>query len=301
MAELTECQICLERYNKTNKMPKILSCGHTFCKECLTKQKNKYNKLQCSICREVQETSDPEKLITNRAFYDLLYIPKEETFENSIISENPNIIKKDSNNISFKIIMIGPSFSGKTCLVRRFVTKKFSDDYKVTVGFDFMTYNLEIEGKTINLQLWDTAGTEMFQSLTSSYYRNCFGALVVFDVGDRKSFNSLDTWIKYYRENRDKNMEELLYLVGNKIDIGKKRVISKKEAEEYMEKEDLKNYFEASAKTGDNVDKIFNSIGKDLFDKYIKNKNKNNIIVEKKEIKLSNSKNKNKNKKKKKC
>ena len=274
MSELTDCPICLERYNKTEKVPKILNCGHTFCKECLIKQKNKYGKLECSICRE-NIKNDPEQLITNRTIFDLLYTPKIE--ENNIYERSISNSITDEK-LNFKIIMIGPANSGKTSIVRRYVDKKFNDDYKVTVGFDYMNKEITIGKKKINIQLWDTAGTEMFQSLSSSYYRNSYGALVVFDVLDRKSFESLNTWINYYREHRDHNYEELIYLIGNKID-SKDRVISKKEAMDFMEENNLKEYYESSAKKGDNIDNIFNNIAKDLIKIYGDNNNNKSMRI----------------------
>lgn len=274
MSELTDCPICLERYNKTEKVPKILNCGHTFCKECLIKLKNKYGKLECSICRE-NIKNDPEQLITNRTIFDLLYTPKIE--ENNIYERSISNSITDEK-LNFKIIMIGPANSGKTSIVRRYVDKKFNDDYKVTVGFDYMNKEITIGKKKINIQLWDTAGTEMFQSLSSSYYRNSYGALVVFDVLDRKSFESLNTWINYYREHRDHNYEELIYLIGNKID-SKDRVISKKEAMDFMEENNLKEYYESSAKKGDNIDNIFNNIAKDLIKIYGNNNNNKSVRI----------------------
>lgn len=274
MSELTDCPICLERYNKTEKVPKILNCGHTFCKECLIKLKNKYGKLECSICRE-NIKNDPEQLITNRTIFDLLYTPKIE--ENNIYERSISNSITDEK-LSFKIIMIGPANSGKTSIVRRYVDKKFNDDYKVTVGFDYMNKDITIGKKKINIQLWDTAGTEMFQSLSSSYYRNSYGALVVFDVLDRKSFESLNTWINYYREHRDQKYEELIYLIGNKID-SKDRVISKKEAMDFMEENNLKEYYESSAKKGDNIDNIFNNIAKDLIKIYGNNNNNKSVRI----------------------
>ena len=274
MSELTDCPICLERYNKTEKVPKILNCGHTFCKECLIKLKNKYGKLECSICRE-NIKNDPEQLITNRTIFDLLYTPKIE--ENNIYERSISNSITDEK-LSFKIIMIGPANSGKTSIVRRYVDKKFNDDYKVTVGFDYMNKEITIGKKKVNIQLWDTAGTEMFQSLSNSYYRNSCGALVVFDVLDRKSFESLNTWINYYREHRDQKYEELIYLIGNKID-SKDRVISKKEAMDFMEENNLKEYYESSAKKGDNIDNIFNNIAKDLIKIYGNNNNNKSVRI----------------------
>ena len=262
MSELAECPICFERFNRTEKMPKILSCGHTFCKSCLIKQKQKFNQLSCPVCRESQKINDPEQLITNRTIYDLLYNPTE------ILDDTQN-----TSSFEYKVIMIGPAASGKTSLVRRYITKEFSEDYYVTVGLDYQIKKIEIGEKIVNLNIWDTAGTEIFQSLTRSYYRKCHAAIVVFDINDEKSFESLGTWIKFYRENKEPLMKDMLYLVGNKIDVGM-NVISDKEAKKYLKENNLKKYFKTSAKNGDNVDKLFEEIAKDLFEnyKYIKNK-----------------------------
>ena len=181
MAELTECPICSERYNRTIKMPKILSCGHSFCKECLIKSLKYSQELLCSICRQKQNVKDPEQLITNRAIYDLLYNTTNiDKLNNTVSSISSSDISEPE--ISFKTIMIGPAFSGKTSLMKRYIFKKFSEDYQVTVGLDFQCKTIKMNGKAFNMQIWDTAGTEMFQSLSASYYRNSTGAIVVFDV-----------------------------------------------------------------------------------------------------------------------
>ena len=153
--------------------------------------------------------------------------------------------------------------------MKRYIFQNFSDDYKVTVGFDFQTKIFEMNNKIINLNIWDTAGTEIFQSLTVSFYRNSAAAIVVFDIGDQKSFDSLDTWIDFYRENQVKLKEnkQLIYLVGNKIDMDN-RVISSEQAKYYMKSKRLTNYFEVSAKRGDNVDNLFNCIAQDIFKIY---------------------------------
>lgn len=256
-----------ERYNRTEKSPKILSCGHTFCKDCLIKSLKYSKNLSCSICRQNQNIKEPEQLITNRTIYDLLYNTTNVNEINNSISSLSS--SEEKAQISFKIIMIGPAYSGKTSLVRRYIFKEFSDNYNVTVGLDFQSKTIQMNGKCISLQIWDTAGTEMFQSLTASYYRNSSGAIVVFDVTDEKSFESLDIWIKFYRENKDTTKEDLIYLVGNKVDLDN-RVISEKQAKNYLISKGLKNYFEVSAKRGDNVDKLFNSLAKDIFQIYSK-------------------------------
>ena len=123
MSELTECPICSERYNRTVKMPKILSCGHTFCKECLVKSLNYSQDLLCSICRQKQNIMKPEQLITNRTIYDLLYnTTNVENLNKSMTSLNS--LKKEEE-ISIKIVMIGQACSGKTSLVRRYYIENF--------------------------------------------------------------------------------------------------------------------------------------------------------------------------------
>ena len=297
MSELIECPICSERYNRTIKMPKILSCGHSFCKECLIKSLKYSPELLCSICRQKQNVIDPEQLITNRTIYDLLYNTTNlDQLNNTASSISSSDVSEPE--ISFKIILIGPAFSGKTCLVKRYIFKKFSEDYQVTVGLDFQSKTIKMNGKVFKMQIWDTAGTEIFQSLTTSYYRNSAGAIVVFDVGNKESFESLDTWIDFYRESNS-TKEDLIYLVGNKIDINN-RVISKEKAENYKNSKGLTNYFEASAKRGDNVEYLFNCIAQDIMKVHSKlfNEEKKGKKEKKKQIILTGN---NSKKEKKKC
>ena len=171
--KLTECQICFERYNKTNKEPKILSCEHTFCKECLIKSIKAVEEINCFICRAKQSEKDVEKYPPNRLVYDLLYQP---------------IVGIEDVKQGFKVILIGPANSGKTSLIRQYIYKLFKKEYNVIVGLDFDYKNVKIENRIIKLQIWDTAGTEMFKSImSSSFIRNSHVAIVVFDVINKKS------------------------------------------------------------------------------------------------------------------
>jgi small GTP-binding protein len=279
MSELTQCPICFERFNITDKDLKILSCGHTFCKECLFKQKEKENIFKCSICRRIQNFDNPEEITSNRTIYDLLYNPKQENDDN-----NDNSLQSLDNSekpIVFKFIVIGPPSAGKSCLVARYIDKAFSDKYSMTVGFDFKVKKFKYNNKKVHLEIFDTAGTENYQSIARNYYRGSFGALVVFDVCNKTFFENLDFWIDCYRENRDESKEELIYLVGNKIDKEKEeREVSKEEIKDFMKNHKIMNYFECSAKTGENVDNIFQNIINDLarfylinnkYKKYVKN------------------------------
>ena len=274
MSKKTECPICFERFDNSTKAPKILSCGHTFCLECLKKDLNKTQQLKCSICRKVQEINDADQLITNRTIYDLLYEPLENEEENT----EYNITLGEIEFIEVKIIMIGPPSSGKTSFIRRYIDKSFIDKYNVTVGLDFKSIKYQFGNKIINLQIWDTAGTEMFQSIAVNYYRKSFAALLVFDVCNKEYFEGLDYWVNTYREYNDYENKNI-YLIGNKIDLNK-REISQNDIDNFMEKNHLNKYFEASAKTGQNVDEIFNKVISDINANY-KNRQKNISLNEK--------------------
>ena len=256
MSKVTECSICLERYNNSKKIPKVLHCGHTFCQECLLKtKKNSDNILECPICRKKELFSNVNDLSTNRVIYDLLYNP---TQEEDLVIQEKNI---------YKIIIIGSAFTGKTSLLQRCIKKKFSEEYHVTLGADFQSYKIKIDDEYICLNIWDTAGTEKFQSIHKIYYMKSYAAIIVFDVGNRDSFESILTWISFYKKNKSKELKEIMYLVGNKIDIGNKREVSKEEAEQFAKLNNLK-YYEASAKNGDNVEKLFYDLAEEITREY---------------------------------
>ena len=281
--KITECPICMERFNKTNKQPKILNCGHTFCKNCLIEQKNKSQNLICSICRENEIINDPEKIATNRAIYDLLYDP----LQTLQIDQENYLGDENKKHIDFTIIMLGPPSSGKTSLVRRYIDKLFSEKYEVTVGLDFKYKKFNYKDYIIRLQIFDTAGTETFQSIAANYYKRSFGALIVFDLSDKEYFESLDSWINNYKENRDDRKDELIYLIGNKCDLDK-REIQKEDIVDLMRKHNLKKYYEVSAKTGKNVDTVFVDIAKDLIKLYLDNNRYSNftknIVLKKNDV-----------------
>ena len=130
----------------------------------------------------------------------------------------------------FKILTIGESGVGKTCILRRFVENKFLKNHLATIGIDFKTKNIEIDGTPIKLKIWDTAGQERFRNITNQYYKGADGIILVFDVTDQKSFEKIKEWMSQIKANTQADQIGLV-LLGNKCDI-EPRTISKNDGEE---------------------------------------------------------------------
>ncbi|CAN1259166.1 Ras-related protein RABD2b [Linum perenne] len=123
----------------------------------------------------------------------------------------------------FKLLLIGDSGVGKSCLLLRFADDSYLDSYISTIGVDFKIRTVEQDGKTIKLQIWDTAGQERFRTITSSYYRGAHGIIVVYDVTDLESFNNVKQWLSEIDRYASENVNKLL--VGNKSDLTANRVV----------------------------------------------------------------------------
>lgn len=153
-----------------------------------------------------------------------------------------------------KVVMVGDSGVGKTCLMRRFTENRWSESFISTIGVDFAIKTLEINGKRTKLQIWDTAGQERFRNITSSYYRGGNLILVVFDVCSLESFNHVERWLEEVRHHAAEDAP--VVLVANKIDMGGKRVVSEDQIKSLANKLSLP-FMEASAKSARNVDAVF--------------------------------------------
>ncbi|CAG9310565.1 unnamed protein product [Blepharisma stoltei] len=185
----------------------------------------------------------------------------------------------------FKFIIIGETSVGKSCLMLSFTDKKFRQQHDLTLGVEFGTKIMELEGEKIKLQLWDTAGSEKFRSVTRSYYRAAAGALLVFDITRRDTFNRLSEWLNEARLNGNPSMTVML--VGNKIDLNSQREVTYEEANKFAMDNNLL-YAEASAKTGVGVREAFvdtaKAILKRINEKVIDTENKAyGITVKKKQ------------------
>ena len=155
----------------------------------------------------------------------------------------------------FKYIIIGDAAVGKSNLLLRYAHGQFKPEYQLTIGVEFRAKNVVIRNKTYRIQIWDTAGQENFRSITRAYYKNSVCALVVYDISSRDSFNNVSTWIEDCRNNSSEKI--FMVLIGNKSDLADKRQVSTEEGRELAEKYEMK-FYETSAKTGENVNDIFN-------------------------------------------
>jgi len=167
--------------------------------------------------------------------------------------------------ILLKVIILGDSGVGKTSLMNQYVNKKFSASYKATIGADFLTKEVHVDDRLVTMQLWDTAGQERFQSLGVAFYRGADCCVLVYDVNNSKSFDTLDSWRDEFliqASPRDPDLFPFVVL-GNKIDVEEsKRMISQKRAMTFCQSKGGIPYFETSAKEAINVEQAFEVIAR---------------------------------------
>lgn len=176
----------------------------------------------------------------------------------------------------YKVILVGDSGVGKTCLLSMYVKGVCSQTIP-TIAVEFCTKEIRLaDGTIIKVQLWDTAGQERFKSLAMNYYRKAYGILLLFDVTKRNSFESCRNYLEEVRRNSDKDC--VIYLIGNKIDLEYDRQISQSEAQLFANREKIK-YIETSAIKNKKVEEAFTMLLNDVYQKK-KEKEKNNLIVE---------------------
>ena len=209
---------------------------------------------------------------------------------------NYEILTEDVGNVnfSFKIIVIGDSGVGKSCLTLRGTKNHFKDFYSPTIGFEFLSFNIRINDQIVKLQIWDTCGQEIYRSLISSFYRNSSLAIIVYSIDSLESFENLESWLDEIKSQTHPNLK--IFLVGNKADLEERRRVDKTLAEELVKEHNLDFFIETSAKTGLNAQEIFIKASKILLEegkKYLENEA--NMNTEKSTITLKQEENESEN------
>jgi len=176
-----------------------------------------------------------------------------------------------------KLLLIGDSGVGKSCLLLRFSEDSFIPSFITTIGIDFKIRTVELDGKRIKLQIWDTAGQERFRTITTAYYRGAMGILLVYDVTDEKSFSNIRNWIKNIEQHATESVNKML--IGNKCDWVEKRVIDFEKGKALADEYGIK-FVETSAKTSQNVDDAFLTLAKDIKKRLIDTADPTNTTIQ---------------------
>uniref|UniRef100_A0A8C9IFD0 small monomeric GTPase n=2 Tax=Piliocolobus tephrosceles TaxID=591936 RepID=A0A8C9IFD0_9PRIM len=173
----------------------------------------------------------------------------------------------------FKLLLIGDSGVGKTCLLFRFSEDAFNTTFISTIGIDFKIRTIELDGKKIKLQIWDTAGQERFRTITTAYYRGAMGIMLVYDITNEKSFDNIKNWIRNIEEHASSDVERMI--LGNKCDMNDKRQVSKERGEKLAIDYGIK-FLETSAKSSANVEEAFFTLARDIMTKLNRKMNDSN-------------------------
>ena len=199
---------------------------------------------------------------------------------------NVNELNPNEELINYKIILVGDSSVGKTCLLMRAVNNKFTENYQATIGFEFLLMYFQVNNVKIKLQIWDTCGQEIYRSLIQGFYRNTAATIIVFSKTDRRSFDNLGSWVKDVKNNTEQEIP--LFLVGNKCDVENNLIeVTKEEGEQFMKQYNLKYYSDISAKTGYKVLDTFEEVAKTVYKDFCSKRNTkqkmNKMTLEKKD------------------
>jgi len=185
----------------------------------------------------------------------------------------------------FKLLLIGNSSVGKSCILLRFSDNIFNDNFLPTIGVDFKIRTFDLQSKTIKMQIWDTAGQERFKTITSSYYRGAHGVILVYDITDRQSFKDLENWLLETEKHASEDIVKIL--VGNKNDLESSRVVTFNEGKNFAINNGME-FIETSAKGNINIEEAFFTIARKIKEKVQKFEEKQTTDQTKKN-KLNNS------------
>ena len=186
-----------------------------------------------------------------------------------------------SDDCVYKVLLLGDSTVGKTCFLLRYCDKTFQEAHLSTIGLDYRLKTMTLEnGKNIKLQIWDTAGQDRFRAITKNYYKGANGIILIYDVTNMQSYENVKNWIAQIKEEANQNV--LIYLAGNKIDVSEDLRVVKTEDGKKIADEFKLPFYETSAKSGTNVNKIFEELVVNIDEVYSKletpkNEIKNNL------------------------
>ena len=183
-------------------------------------------------------------------------------------------ISGDKYDINFKIIVIGNSGVGKSCLTLKATQDIFKEDFASTIGFQFFSFHVKINDKILKLQIWDTCGQEIYRSLISSFYRNASLAMMVYAINSKESFSHIETWLKEVKLQSNPDIK--IFLIGNKADLSEEREVSSEEAKQFKDESGIHFFNEASAKSGLNAQEVFVEAAKLLYSEHLKYKQRAN-------------------------
>ena len=170
-------------------------------------------------------------------------------------------------DLVYKILLLGDSEVGKSCFLMRYADNVFVDNYITTIGLDYKLKYVQLDsGQVIKVQLWDTAGQDRYRTIAKNYYKGSHGILLLYDVTKTSSFENIREWIKDIRE--EVYEKAIIFLIGNKIDKKDQIKIKTEDAEKLAEEFNIP-FFEASAKSGENVDEIFKALYKKISEVYV--------------------------------
>jgi Ras-related protein Rab-2A len=210
-------------------------------------------------------------------------IKKEDFNEISKSKEEDNEINEDNKynaeilnlpnefseyHINFKVIVIGNSSVGKTCITNQATKNFFPNNYQATIGMEIYSLFLRIDRKIIKLQIWDTCGQEIYRSLITNFYRSSSLAIIVYAINKKETFKDLGLWIKELKLNNSPDTK--IILVGNKLDLQNDRQITYEEGQQFADDYGFIDFFETSAKTGENIKKMFIKIANILYEDHLK-------------------------------
>jgi len=194
---------------------------------------------------------------------DSLSFPQSHDSSRSLSSHSANIrAHKKKHDILAKIILLGESTVGKSCLTNRYVLNDFDFNSIATVGMDIRIKNIDMDGKVVKLQVWDTAGQERYRGITKAFHRGANGVMFVYDVTNRESFQQLQKWIGDFEKSTTAINPTPMVIVGNKADMEDRRAVEKSTAQEWCDFIRIP-YMETSALTGEGVEEAFSAIAKD--------------------------------------